>query len=250
MPGVGMRRSSSPALTAVALVAGLAVLALAGRLLPGMTGTRPTTTAAGTTVRIVAPTIAQARQTRVPNAVGQALAEAAAVLRDAGLRGVPAEGDPRQPDAVVIAQEPPAGELIDAGRVVGLRTTVDLVPNGTAHRMLLRPDPTVAVYLVEAPDPARHRLTVAATMPRTADLAVHIEPGAGQPPLIVLSVEEDADGCRPSGDQVRCVVRFDALEALPAGRWIVALAKAGSGAPRPAAGRADQPAPRTPSTVN
>ena len=61
----------------------------------------------------------------VPDVRGLALGDAVDALRAAGLHvagaGVP-EGDPTDPDALVVAQEPPAGSLVVAGACVGMRT--------------------------------------------------------------------------------------------------------------------------------
>lgn len=116
-----MRQSSSRAATAAALVAGLAVLALAGRLLPTTPSlSRPATpTSAGVpagTVRMIplrdVPTSTVVGGVRVANAIGHTLARATSLMRAGGLRGAAFERDPQIGAAVVVAQEPPAGLLV------------------------------------------------------------------------------------------------------------------------------------------
>jgi hypothetical protein len=130
-----MRVSSSRAATAAAVVAGLAVLAVAGRLLPTTPSLqRPATpTSAGVpagTVRVIplreVPTSTLSGGVRVPDVIGHTLARATSLLRTAGLRGVAFERDPQIGSAVVVAKEPPAGVLIPRGDVVGLRTRTDV----------------------------------------------------------------------------------------------------------------------------
>jgi hypothetical protein len=160
-------RGSSGRATAAALVAGLAVLVVAGRLLPSTPGAqRPATpTPAGVTawtVRVIplrdVPT-STVRGVRVPNAIGHTLARARGVMRAAGLRGVAIEQDPQLPSAVVVAQEPFAGLLVPPRSVVGFRTRTDVPANHAPRRLRLPPGPTTAAYPVVAPDPARHQLT-------------------------------------------------------------------------------------------
>jgi hypothetical protein len=61
----------------------------------------------------------------VPDAVGRPLREAIIAMQQAGLRvvgtGTP-EGDPTASEAVVQAQEPPAGERVPRGACIGFRT--------------------------------------------------------------------------------------------------------------------------------
>jgi hypothetical protein len=201
---------------------------VAGRLLPTAPGTQPPTTSATTTpVSTASPATFQA--VRVPDAVGQPLAQATAAMREAGLQGAPSPGDPQGPTAVVVAQGPAAGELVDPGSMIGFRTSADIVPNGTARRVRLGPglgpDQGAAVYLVRAPDPARHELTVVVAMPGPADVEVRLEPGPGQRPLVVLSGVWDAAACPLTGGQIRCVVRFGTLEVAAPGVWIASVAK-------------------------
>jgi hypothetical protein len=64
------------------------------------------------------------RRVVVPTLEGLTLDQAEAALQEAGLRGGPIDGDPTAPDAVVVAQEPPADLQIPAGDAVGLRTAL------------------------------------------------------------------------------------------------------------------------------
>jgi hypothetical protein len=65
------------------------------------------------------------RSITVPDAVGRPLSEAIIAMQQAGLHvvgtGTP-EDDPTGPEAVVRAQEPPAGERVPSGACVGFRT--------------------------------------------------------------------------------------------------------------------------------
>jgi hypothetical protein len=66
------------------------------------------------------------RTITVPDAVGRPLGDAITTMQQAGLHvvatGTP-EGDPNGPDAVVQAQEPPAGQHATPGACIGFRTT-------------------------------------------------------------------------------------------------------------------------------
>jgi PASTA domain len=149
--GDSMRVSSSRAATAAALIAGLAVLVLAGRLLPTTPSAhRPATpTSAGVpagTVRIIplrdVPTSTIVGGVRVPDAIGHTLARATSVMRTASLQGVATEHDPQPPAAVVVSQEPPAGVLVPPGSVVGFRTRTDVQANHAPRRLRLPHGPT------------------------------------------------------------------------------------------------------------
>ncbi|MGH9187386.1 MAG: PQQ-binding-like beta-propeller repeat protein, partial [Acidimicrobiales bacterium] len=61
---------------------------------------------------------------RVPDVRGRTLAGAEQTLRGAGLRSTPTDGDPTEPEAVVVAQEPPAGQTVRRGVTIGLRTAL------------------------------------------------------------------------------------------------------------------------------
>jgi hypothetical protein len=60
----------------------------------------------------------------VPSVMGFTLGDAGAALERLGLRGAPADGDPTEVDALVVAQEPPPDVRVSPGDVVGLRTAV------------------------------------------------------------------------------------------------------------------------------
>jgi PASTA domain-containing protein len=227
-----MRVSSSRAATTAALVAGLAVLVVAGRLLPTTpSAPRPATPAsagatAGTveTVPLRDVTTSTVEGVRVPNAIGRTLAKATSTMRAAGLQGAAFERDPQIGTAVVVAQEPPAGELIPPSSVVGFRTRTDVQANGSPHRSWLGPGPTNDIYRVVAPYAVRQQLTVVVTAPRGIDVQVWLESGLGKR-LPVLDSTRDATSCHPTGGRSRCVVRFGALQGQEPGGWTVSLAK-------------------------
>jgi hypothetical protein len=231
-----MRQSSSRAATAAALVAGLAVLALAGRLLPTTPSlSRPATpTSAGVTtatVRMIplrdVPTSTVVGGVRVPNAIGHTLARATSLMRAGGLRGAAFERDPQIGTAVVVAQEPPARVLVPPGSGVGFRTRTDVQANGNPHRSRLEPGPTNDVYQLVAPDPARQQLTVVVTAPRAAEVRVWLQTGSSMR-LPVLNSTHDATSCHPSGRQSRCVVRFGAFDGEDPGLWTATITKQSS----------------------
>jgi hypothetical protein len=230
-----MRQSSSRAATAAALVAGLAVLALAGRLLPTTPSlSRPATpTSAGVpagTVRMIplqdVPT-STVRGVQVPNAIGHTLARATLVLRTAGLRGGAFERDPQIGTAVVVAQEPPARVLVPRGDVVMFRTRTDVQANGSLRRLRLGRGPTTTTYPVVAPDLARQRLTVVVVMPPAVELQVWLESVAGRR-LPILGTTSGTTPCHPIGGQSRCVGRFGALDGEDPGVWTATIAKQSS----------------------
>lgn len=64
-----------------------------------------------------------------------ALAQAERVLRAGGLHGGAYARDPQDGDAVVLAQEPPAGTLAPPGGMVGFRTMTGVQPYGAARRL-------------------------------------------------------------------------------------------------------------------
>jgi hypothetical protein len=164
-----MRGSSGRLAIAAAVVLGVGVLAVVGRLLPvassgrsSATGPRPAPairTAPGNT-----------RGYGVPNVLGRTLAQAEGVLHTGGLRGAAIEGDPQGSSTVVVAQQPPAGATVPPGSVVGLRTRTDIWPNGTSYQMRLWHGPAMASYRIVAPDPAHEALTVVVTMLPAVDL--------------------------------------------------------------------------------
>jgi PASTA domain-containing protein len=124
------------------LLVGLAVLAVAGRLLPSTPSAQPPA-ATGTTS---APTIRTApgntRGYAVPDVLGHTLAQAERVLRTAGLHGSAHERDPQGRTAVVVAQEPPAWVVVPPGSMVAFRTRTGVQPYGAPRplRFGSRPD--------------------------------------------------------------------------------------------------------------
>jgi PASTA domain len=219
-----MRVTSGRAAAVALLLAGLAVLAVTGRLLPSAPGARhPATTAPA--VR-TAP--GNTRGYVVPDVLGRTLAQAEEVMRAGGLRGDASERDPPGRGAVVVAQEPPAGEVVPPGSVVGFRTRTDVQPYGAARRLRLGRGPTSAAYRIVVPDPAAHQLLVAVAAPPAADVELWFEAGPGSR-LPVLTSTRDARWCRPGNGTVRCAVRL----GVPAqGVWTAHVAKR---SPAPAA---------------
>jgi hypothetical protein len=229
-PGGSMRVSSSRLATAAAVALGLGVLILAGRLLPTGPNARPPATTAVSSVVTAPPAPSSASTTRgvlVPQAIGRTLAQATTVMRAAGLPSAASDRDPQAPSAVVVAQEPAAGELIPPSSVVGFRTRTDVQANGTPRRLRLGRGPTTATYPVVAADPVHDQLTVVVTMPPAVDLQVWLETGPSRR-VPVLDTSNDSGTCRPANRQSRCVVRFAALEAEEPGVWTVGLAKGSS----------------------
>jgi hypothetical protein len=234
--GGNMRGSSSRAATAAALVAGLAVLVVAGRLLPAIPSAhRPappiSAGAPAGTVRVIplreVPTSTVVGGVRVPNAIGRTLARATSLMRTAGLRGVAAEHDPQIGPAVVVSQEPPAGVLVPRGDVVGFRTRTDVQANGSPRRLRLPRGPTSWGYQLVAPDPARRRLTVVVAMPAAVELQVWLETVLGRR-VPILDTSSGTAPCHPTGGWSRCVVRFGVLEGEDPGLWTATSAKQSS----------------------
>jgi hypothetical protein len=224
-----MRVTSGRVATAAMLLVGLAVLAVAGRLLPSAPSTqRPATTAAA------GATTAPARRTApgntrgyaVPDALGRTLAQAERVMRTGGLHGSAYERDPQGRNAVVVAQEPPAGVLVPPGSMVGFRTRTGVQPYGAPRRLRLGRGPTTAAYRIVAPDPATHQLRVAVVVPRAVDVEVWLENGPGwRVRVLVLGSTRDATLCWPSHGKIRCGVRL----GVPAqGVWTASVAKRSS----------------------
>jgi hypothetical protein len=231
-----MRVSSSRAATAAALLAGLAVLVVAGRLLPAIPSAhRPATPiSAGVpagTVRVIplreVPTSTVVGGVRVPNAIGHTLARATSVMRTAGLQGVATEHDPQIGTAVVVSQEPPAGVLIPRGDVVGFRTRTDVQANGSSRRLRLGRGPTSWGYQLVAPNPARQRLTVVVAMPPAVELQVWLETVVGRR-VPILDTSSGTAPCHPTGGWSRCVVRFGVLDGEDPGVWNATVAKQSS----------------------
>jgi len=222
-----MRGTSGRMATAAMLLVGLAVLAVVSRLLPSAPSTqRPATTAAtgATTAPASRTAPGNTRGYAVPDALGRTLAQAQRVMRIGGLHGSAYERDPQGRDAVVVAQEPPAGVLVPPGSVVGFRTRTGVQPYGAPRRLRLGRGPTTAAYRIVAPDPATHQLTVAVVAPRAVDVEVWLENGPGWRVLVLVlgSTRRDATLCRPSRGKTRCVVRL----GVPAeGVWTASVAK-------------------------
>jgi hypothetical protein len=169
-----MRVASSRVATVAMVLVGLAALAVAGRLVRTAPSAEHPATSAAVTIPPAA-TATTLASVEVPDAVGQTLAQAKMVMRAAGLRGVAEERDPQVPGAAVVVQEPAAGTLVPADSVVGFRTRTDVQANGVVRRLRLGVGQITATYLVVAPDPPTHPLTVVVTMPRAAEVRVWLE---------------------------------------------------------------------------
>jgi PASTA domain-containing protein len=218
--GTSMRVTSGRVATAAMLLVGLAVLAVAGRLLPSVpSAQRPATTAA-TSAPVIRTAPGNTRGYAVPDVLGRTLVQAERVMRTGGLHGAAHERDPQGDNAVVVAQEPPAWVLVPPGSVVGFRTRTGVQPYGAPRRLRLRAGPRNAAYRIVAPDPATHRLTLAVVAPQAADVEVWLERPNSRLP--VLASTRDAKWCRPSHGEVRCEVRL----GIPAqGVWTASVAK-------------------------
>jgi hypothetical protein len=216
-----MRATAGQVATAALLLVGLAVLTLAGRLLPSAPSTQRPAMPATTTAHAVRTAPGNIRGYAVPDALGLTLAQAARVMRVGGLRGGAVDRDPRGSNAVVVAQEPPAGVLVPPGSMVGFRTRTDVQPYGAPRQLRLGRGPTSTAYRTVAPDPATQRLIVAVAAPRAADVELWLEHGSGSR-LPVLGSTIHAKQCRPSHGEVHCRVRLD----VPAeGLWTVSVTK-------------------------
>ena len=218
-----MRVASSRVATVVVVLVGLAALVVAGRLVrttssagrPAMSAVTISPAATATTVDNV----------EVPDAFGHALAQAKMVMRAAGLRGAADDRDPQVPRAVVVVQEPAAGNLAPRDSVVWFRTRTDVQANGVVRRLRLGAGQTTATYLVVALDPPTHPLTVVVTMPGAAVVKVWLETEfRSRVPVVARS--QDPTSCQPAGGQVRCVVRLGAVDAGgELGVWTARVAK-------------------------
>ena len=144
-------------------------------------------------------------------------------MRHAGLPSGAVDQAPQAPNAVVIAQEPPAGARVPPNSPVGFRTRSDVWPNSTPRRLRLGRGPTTAHYRVVAADPMHDPLTVEMTMPRSVDLQVWLQTGRGR--RIVLDDTNGSSSCRPVNRRARCMVAFAALGGEEAGIWTVGVAK-------------------------
>jgi PASTA domain len=218
-----MRVASSRVATIAMVVVGVAVLAVAGRLVR----TTPSAGHPATSVAMIPPaaTTSTVATVEVPDAFGQTLAQAKAVMRAAGLQGAAEDRDPQVPGAVVVVQEPAAGNRVPRNSVVGFRTRTDVQANGVVRRLRLGAGPTTTKYLVVAPDPPTHPLTVVVTMPHAAQVQVWLETEFGLR-IPVVGVRQDPTSCQPTGGQVRCVIRFGVVNAGgELGLWTAKVAK-------------------------
>ena len=218
-----MRVASSRATTMAVLLVGLAVLVVAGRL----GGTAPSAGRPATSAATIPPatTATTVYPVEVPDAFGRTLAQATAVMRAAGLQGAADERDPQVPGAVVVVQEPAAGNRVPRDSVVGFRTRTDVQANGVVRRLWLGAGRTTAAYLVVAPDPPTHQLTVVVTMPRAAQVKVWLETEFHSRVPVVASTH-DPTTCKPTRGRVHCVVQFGVVPAGgELGIWTAKVAK-------------------------
>jgi hypothetical protein len=219
-----MRVASSRVATVTMVLVGLAALVLAGRLVRTTPSAEHPATSAAVTIPPVA-TATTLDSVEVPDAFGQTLAQAKMVMRAAGLRGAADERDPQVPGAAVVVQEPAAGNLVPPDSVVWFRTRTDVQANGVARQLRLGAGQTTATYLVVAPDPPTHPLSVVVTMPRAAEVKVWLETEF-RSRVPVVGRSQDPTSCKPAGGQVRCVVRLGAVNAEgELGIWTARVAK-------------------------
>jgi PASTA domain len=217
-----MRGPASRLVTAAAVVVGLAVLVVAGRLLPVRPDAgSPAATTGG--VAVVGTSIPRA-QVLVPQVVGRTLADARTVMRKAGLPSDAVDMDSQAPGAVVVAQEPPAAIRVPPGSPIGFRTRSDVWPNGVPRRLRLGRGPTTATYRIVAADPLHDALMVSATLPRTVEARVWLEPGNRYTRRTVLGTGAAPGSCRPAGHARRCQVQFAAPSGETPGVWTVGVA--------------------------
>jgi hypothetical protein len=134
------------------------------------------------------------------------------VMRAAGLQGAADDRDPQVPGAAVVVQEPAAGNLVPRDSVVWFRTRTDVQANGVVRRLRLGTGQTTATYLVVAPDPPTHPLTVVVILPRAAEVKVWLETEF-KSRVPVVGRRQDPASCTPAGGQVRCVVQLGAVNA-------------------------------------
>lgn len=221
-----MRAPSRRLATVALVVAALAVLIVAGRLLEGLPNATPPATSS-------APT---GRPLRLPDLIGQPLAQATTVLRQTGLKGLVQAQigwkgwkivvlHPKTPSgsAVVVAQAPRAGEQAPSSGVVHVWVSTDVQPNNSPRRVRLGAGPATLAYLIAVPGTATHRLTVLVAMPAAASVAVWLEPRSDR--RLPVAGMPGASGCQPTGGQVRCRAVFAALDGEEPGLWWVRLAK-------------------------
>jgi hypothetical protein len=230
-----MRALSRRPPTVALVVAALAVLIVAGRLLSTVPSAHPPATVGVPTTQVGAPTAAQVR---LPDLIGQPLAQAITVLHQTGLKAtveaqVGLQG--RKPvmlhpktqagSAIVIHQDPPAGERAPTGGVVHVWVSTDVQPNNTPRRVRLGPGAATAAYPIAAPGTATHQLTVLVTMPAAASVEVWLETGPSQRLPVLPGMRDATTTCQPARGQVLCGVVFDALDSEQSGLWTVQLAK-------------------------
>ena len=211
-----MGRPSGRLAIVAAVVAGVAVLAVAGRLLPVTPSARPpaaTTTVAAVTTRGVL----------VPRVVGRTLGTATEAVRRAGLDGGAVELDPQAPGVVVVLQDPPPGTLVPPGSRVSFRTRTDVWPNATPRRLELGAGRTSADYRVVAADPVRDALTVVVVLPAGTDLRVWLQTPVRR--QVVLEHTSERGACRVHGGQTSCSVTYEGPVSEEPGIWSVNLAK-------------------------
>jgi hypothetical protein len=221
-----MRGPANRLVTAAAVVVGLAVLMVAGRLLP----IRPEAGSPATTIPRTTATSIGREHVLVPQVVGRTLAKAREVMRKAGLPSGAVEIDSQAPNAVVISQEPPAGIRVPPRSPVGFRTRSDVWPNGAPRRLRLGGATPIASYRIVAADPVHDALTVTVTLPRTLELRIWLDPGSSYSRLPVLDTADPPPNCRPAGDARRCQITFAALGDAPVGVWTVGVATHSTGA--------------------
>jgi PASTA domain len=221
-----MRTTSGRVATAAMLLVGLAVLAVAGRLLPYPPSAQRPAGTATTSAPAIRTAPGNTRGYGVPDVLGRTLAQAERMMRTGGLHGSAHERDPQGDNAVVVAQEPPAGALVPPGGVVGFRTRTGVQPYGAPRRLRLGAGPITAAFRIVAPDPATHQLAVAVVVPRATDVEVWLQSGPGwRARVLVLGSTRDATWCRPSHGKHRCVVRL----GVPApGVWTASVDKRSS----------------------
>jgi hypothetical protein len=219
-----MRVASSRVATIAMVVVGVAVLAVAGRLVRTTPSAGHPATRAAVTIPPAATTSTVAT-VEVPDAFGQTLAQAKTVMRAAGLRGAADDRDPQVPGAVVVVQEPATGNRVPRDSVVWFRTRTDVQANGVVRLLRLGAGQTTTKYLVVAPDPPTHPLTVVVTMPRAAQAKVWLETEFNSR-VPVVGARQDPTSCKPTDGQVRCVVRLGTVDAGgELGIWTARVAK-------------------------
>jgi PASTA domain len=219
-----MRVAASRVATVAMVLVGLAALAVAGRLVR----TAPSAARPATSAAVTIPSAATATtldSVEVPDAFGQTLAQAKIVMRAAGLQGAADNRDPQVPGAAVVVQEPAAGNLVPRDSMVWFRTRTDVQANGVVRRLRLGAGPTTATYLVVAPDPPTHPLTVVVSLPRAAEVRVWLETEF-KSRVPVVGSRQNPTSCKPAGGQVRCVVRLGVVDAGgELGIWTARIAK-------------------------